>query len=34
MNLEKIIDDDPKTLTIVPREGFWPLGLFHDPYSE
>jgi len=34
MNLEKIVDDDPKTLTIAPREGFWPLGLFHDPYSE
>jgi hypothetical protein len=34
LNLEQIIDDDSKTLIIVPREGFQPLGLFCDPYSK
>ncbi len=34
LNLEQIIVDDSKTLTIAPREGFQPLGLFCDPYSK
>jgi hypothetical protein len=34
LNPEQIIDEDSKTLTIVPREGFQPLGLFCDPYSK
>ncbi len=34
LNLEQIIDDDSKTLTIAPREDFQPLGLFCDPYSK
>jgi hypothetical protein len=28
MNLEQIIDDDPKTLTIAPREFFGHLDYF------
>jgi hypothetical protein len=31
---EQIIDDDSKTLIIVPIEGFQPLGLFCDQYSK
>jgi hypothetical protein len=34
LNLEQIIDDDSKNLTIAPREGFQSLGLFCDPYSK
>jgi hypothetical protein len=34
LNLEQIIDNDSKTLTIVVGGGFWPFGLFYDPYSK
>jgi hypothetical protein len=34
LNIEQIIDDDLKTLTIVPKKGFWPLGLYYDLYSK
>jgi hypothetical protein len=32
LNIEQIIDDDSKTGTIVQKKGFWPLGLYYDPY--
>ncbi len=31
LNPKQIIDDDLKTLAIVPWKGFWALGLFRDP---
>ncbi len=34
LNPKQIIDDHSKKLTIVLIEGFWPLGLFCDPYSK
>ncbi len=34
LNVEQIIDDNDKYVTITPGEGFWPLGLFHDTHCE
>jgi hypothetical protein len=34
LNPKQIIDDDLRILTVASREGFWPLGLFLDPYSK
>ncbi len=34
LNVEQIIDDNDKYVTITPCEGFWPLWLFHDTHSE
>ncbi len=34
LNLEHVIDDNDKSLTIAPRKGFQPLGLFHDAHSK
>lgn len=32
--LEQIVDNNCKSLTIAPSEGFWPLGLFRDKHSK
>jgi len=33
-NVEQIVDDNDKSITIAPREGFQLLGLFHAIHSE
>ncbi len=32
--VEHIVDDNDKFITIAPRKGFWPLGLFWNAYAE
>ncbi len=34
LNVENIINDNDKSITITPGEGLWPLGLFHDTHSK
>ncbi len=34
LNLEHVINNNDKSMTIVPREGFQPFGLFHDAHSK
>jgi hypothetical protein len=34
LNVEQVVDDNDKSITIAPREGFQPLGLFHDVHSK
>ncbi len=33
LNVEQVINDDKTFVEIVPREGFWPIGLFHDNFQ-
>ncbi len=33
LNVEKIINDDKTFVKIVPQEGFWAIGLFHDNFQ-
>jgi hypothetical protein len=28
------VDDNSKSLSLAPREGFWPLGIFCDKHSK
>ncbi len=34
LNVEQIVDDNDKSITIAPRKGFQAFGLFHDVHSE
>jgi hypothetical protein len=34
IHLVEIINDESKSITIIPRENLKPLGLFHDKYFE
>ncbi len=34
LNLEHVINNNDKSITIIPREGFQPFGLFHDAHSK
>ncbi len=33
LNVEQIINDHKTFVKIVPQEGFWPIGLFHDNFQ-
>jgi hypothetical protein len=33
LDVEQFVNDNNKSLTITPSEGFQPLGLFQDTYS-
>jgi hypothetical protein len=34
LDAKQIINDNNKSLTIAPSEGFWLIGLFQDTYFE
>jgi hypothetical protein len=34
LNVEQVVDDNDKSITIALGKGFQPLGLFHDVHSE
>ncbi len=33
LNVEQIINDDKTFVKIIPQQGFWPIGLFHDNFQ-
>ncbi len=33
LNVDKVINDDKTFVEIVPQEGFWPIGLFHENFQ-
>ncbi len=34
LDLEQIVDDNSKSLSLAPGEGFWPLGIICDKHSK